>query len=387
MFKRTLENILREVSQKFPVITLTGPRQSGKTTLIKSTFSNYAYVSLEDIDNRQFAIEDPRGFLATYKNGVIIDEAQNAPQLFSYIQTHVDQSQKMGEFILTGSQQLLLAEKISQSLAGRACVLQLLPCSAGELSIDSSANLWDVLQKGFYPAIYDRSIEPTQYYKSYVNTYIERDVRSLSGIKDLSKFKTFLQLCAGRVGQLLNMSSLGGDCGIDQATVKSWISILEASYLVFLTRPHHQNFSKRLMKQPKLYFYDTGLLSYLLGIESPKELEIHFARGALFENYVALELLKERYHHGKEANLFFWRDHHGHEVDFICEQSSLLKAIEVKSSQTITSDFFKGLHYWKNLAGEKNPCFLVYAGNESQNRSDASVLPWTKVKTIQTHES
>ena len=380
MYNRNLTEKLRYVATKFPVVTLTGPRQSGKTTLVQNIFPDKKYVTLEDYDNRTFATEDPRGFLNFYRGGVIIDEAQYVPALFSYIQTHVDKSKIMGEFILTGSQHFLLTERITQSLAGRAAILELLPCTLDELSL-SNESIYDVLWKGFYPGIHSQEIDPNIFYKSYLNTYVERDLRSLSSLHDLSKFRTFLQLAAGRVGQLVNMTLLGNDCGIDQKTVKAWFALLETSYIAFFLKPHHQNFNKRLSKQPKLYFYDTGLVSYLLSIERPTDIRRHFARGALFENYVAIELLKKRFNEGKESDIYFWRDSHGSEVDFIKDLGSELIPIEVKSSETLDISLFKGLKYWQRLSGV-NKGYLIYGGSEMQERSNFTVLPWYDVAQI-----
>lgn len=381
MFDRHLKTTLLYAAQKFPVITLTGPRQSGKTTLVRSVFGNKGYVSLEDIDTRFFAKQDPRAFLASFPEGVIIDEAQHVPELFSYIQTRVDQNRVMGEFILTGSQNILLSQGIAQSLAGRAAILQLLPCTVDELNI-AETDPYKVIFKGFYPAVYDRHIDPTFYYKSYVNTYVERDVRSLLNVKDLSKFHLFLQLCAGRIGQLLNASSLGAECGVNHLTVRSWLSILEASYILFLLRPHHKNFNKRLTKQPKIYFYDTGLAAYLLGVTNAETLRQHYARGSIFENYVATELIKARVNEGYESNLYFWRDNHGKEVDFIVDRGTGLEAIEVKSGQTLNDAFFTGLHYWSHLSPESGR-HLIYGGNQRQGRSDGtSVWPWRQTDKL-----
>jgi len=375
MFDRNLKETVLYASQKFPVITLTGPRQSGKTTLIKMIFKDKAYVSLEDLDNRLFALNDPKSFLNMYPDGAIIDEAQHAPDLFSYIQTRVDTNKVMGEFILTGSQNLLLSEKISQSLAGRTAVLQLLPCQKNECAIDNN-NLYDLIFKGFYPAIYDRDIDPNLYYKSYLSTYVERDLKSMINIKNLSKFHLFLKLCAGRIGQLLNISSLGSECGLNNGTVSSWLSILEESYVLFLLKPHHVNFNKRLTKQPKLYFYDTGLASHLLSIDSEKTLKTHYARGSLFENFIILELLKNRFNKGLESNLYFWRDHHGKEIDVLVDKGQSLKAIEIKSAETINESFFKGLKYWHSLDDKNNDLHLVYGGDQVQKRGDIQVYPW-----------
>lgn len=381
MYRRDLTDILKYVSTKFPVVTLTGPRQSGKTTLVKEIFPDKKYITLEDFDTRNFATNDPRGFLNHCQGGAIIDEVQYVPTLFSYIQTHVDTSKIMGEFILTGSQHFLLTEKISQSLAGRTAILELLPCSISELPHSATKNLYELIWQGFYPGVHAQSIDPNIFYKSYLNTYVERDVRSITAIQDVSKFRTFLQLCAGRVGQVINMASIGNDCGIDQKTVRSWLSILETSYILFLLKPHHKNFNKRVIKQPKLYFYDTGLVAYLLGIESWQDITRHFARGALFENYVAIELIKKRFNQGREKNLYFWRDSHGVEVDFLLEVSSTLIPIEVKSSETLDVSLFKGIYHWQKFSGISTG-YLIYAGSETQKRSNLQILPWYEISKI-----
>ena len=380
MFDRGLKEHLAYAAKKFPVVTLTGPRQSGKTTLVKLLFPNKSYVTLEDIDHRFFAKEDPRAFLKNFPQGAIIDEAQHVPDLFSYIQTRVDQNQVMGEFILTGSQNILLSENISQTLAGRTAVLQLLPCTTAELNWRGEGP-YQLFFKGFYPAVHNRDINPTVYYKSYVNTYIEKDVRSMINVKDLSKFHLFLQLCAGRIGQLFNASAIGSECGINHVTVKSWISILEASYVLFLLKPHHQNFNKRLTKHPKLYFYDTGLAAYLLGIESSEILSRHFVRGPIFENYVASELIKLRFNQGMDSNIYFWRDHHGREIDFIIDKGFRLDAIEVKSAETVTQSFFEGLNYWNTLSPDSHK-YLIYGGDMQQDRSQIRVLSWKSVQQV-----
>jgi predicted AAA+ superfamily ATPase len=384
MIHRTISQYLTYVASKFPVVVLTGPRQSGKTTLVEKLFSYKAYVSLEDPDVRDFALTDPRGFLNQYKEGAIIDEAQNVPSLFSYIQTRVDQSKKDGEFVLTGSQNFSLVEGISQSLAGRAAVAHLLPLSIEELISDNETveNPFTFIQKGFYPRVYDKNIPATDWFKSYINTYLERDVRKITNIYDLSKFQLFLKLCAGRIGQLLNMSSLASDCGVTHSTINSWISILEASFVVFLLRPHHKNFNKRLVKQPKLYFYDTGLASHLLGLHKSEDLVSHYMRGALFENFVVADLIKQRYNQGRESNLNFWRDNHGHEVDVVISAGENLIPLEIKSSQTISSEQFKSLSYWYELTGKKNDGYLVYAGSASQERTVGSVMSWKDLYKI-----
>lgn len=383
MIHRTLTEHLKYLATKFPVVALTGPRQSGKTTLVESLFSQKNYVSLEDPDMREFATTDPRGFLNQFKEGAVIDEVQHVPELFSYIQTRVDKSKIPGGFILTGSQNFLLLEKISQTLAGRVAIAHLLPLSMHELfeAQYKFEDPFDLLQKGFYPRIYDQDIPATDWYKNYINTYIERDVRQIKNISDLSKFQLFLKLCAGRIGQLLNISSLASDCGIDHATARSWLSILEASFIVFLLRPHHKNFNKRLVKQPKLYFYDTGIASYLLGIHNPEDLVIHFMKGALFENYVVTELVKQSFNLGREHNLNFWRDNHGHEVDVIMTSGQKLIPLEIKASSTLSSEQFKSLVYWNHLTNDGKG-YLVYAGDTSQQRSVATVLSWKDIDRL-----
>ena len=311
MLKRRLARQVQQLAKKFPVVAITGPRQSGKTTLAKALFSDLPYVSLEDPDTRQYAIQDPRDFLQQYDQGAVIDEAQHAPDLFSYLQTHVDKSQENGRFILTGSQNFLLLEKINQSLAGRVAINKLLPLSLHELQTNKIALTTpeESIFRGFYPRLYtDKTLLPTEWYPNYIQTYLERDVRQIKNILDLSQFQLFLKMCASRVGQLLNLSSLANDCGINHNTAKSWIGLLEASYIIFLQRPYYQNFSKRLVKMPKLYFYDTGVACSLLGIREVEQVNTHFAKGALFENLIILELLKHRYNQGLENNLYFWRD-------------------------------------------------------------------------------
>jgi predicted AAA+ superfamily ATPase len=323
IIKRVLENKLKQLRSKFPVISLTGPRQSGKTTLVKYAFDDMDYVSLEDPDTREFAQTDPRGFLAGYTKGVIIDEAQRVPDLFSYIQTIIDTHNKPGMFILTGSQNFLLDENISQTLSGRVAVLNLLPFSLEELagtSFDLTLSDYPrALFKGFYPRIYDFDLDPRDWYPGYVQTYLERDVRQIKNITDLGIFRRFMRLCAGRTGQILNLSSLAVDCGISHNTVKSWLSLLETSYIIFLLKPHFKNFRKRLVKMPKLYFFDPGLTCYLLGIENEKQVDTHFLKGSLLESVVIAEFFKYRLNRGREPNCYYWRDKTGHEIDGILE--------------------------------------------------------------------
>jgi len=345
MIPRSLGEKINALVKVFPVISLTGPRQSGKTTLVRALFPEYAYTNLENIDEREAAEEDPVRFLLMHaRTGLIIDEAQKVPDLFSYLQGIVDESGQMGKFILTGSQNFLLLEKITQSLAGRAAVCHLMPFGLPEL--DGVGLLPDNLDRcmfyGGYPVLYDRKVDPTDYFPSYVQTYIDRDVRSIKNVGDLSTFRRFVKLCAGRVGQLLNLSSLGNELGINYKTVRSWISILEASFIIFLLTPHHKNFNKRLVKQPKLYFYDTGLLCSLLDIRSEKQLASHYLRGSIFESLVVSEYIKLRYHHGFQSNAFFWRNSTGHEIDLLIEDGEHVKAVEIKSAKLSRQIFLKG---------------------------------------------
>lgn len=380
---RTLETPLKFLATKYPVITLTGPRQSGKSTLVRHAFPQMPYVSCEDPDIRQFAAQDPRGFLATYPSAVI-DEVQKVPEIFSYIQTLVDATDLPGQYILTGSHDFLLLERISQSLAGRAAVLRLLPFSLSEIRTAATEKTWEAfVLKGFYPRMYKMNISPEHFYPSYVQTYVERDVRLIKNILDIGQFQLFLKMCAARVGQLLNLSSMANDCGISHTTAKSWIAILEASYIVFLLRPHHANFNKRLIKMPKLYFYDSGLAAYLLGIQSSEQLQTHYARGALFESFILSEIIKNMFHGGGQNRCYFWRDKNGNEIDCLIEHSGRLIPIEIKSGKTVIPDYFKGLAYYGRLAGDRaDRPYLVYGGDSEQIRENAQVVPWNHLDTI-----
>jgi len=385
LFDRQAGNILLEKSKYYPVIAITGPRQSGKSTLAKMLFSHKPYLSLEDLDHRAFAASDPRGFLAQFPEGVILDEVQHAPHLFSYIQSIVDATpDKLGQYILTGSQQFGMLANIAQSLAGRVGAIQLLPFTLKELHAAQVApdTIEKLLLTGFYPPIYHRKVPPTSWYSDYVATYIERDVRQLINVHNLGGFHRFLQMCAARTGQLLNLSSLANDCGITHNTAKSWISVLEASYILFLLHPHHQNFNKRLIKTPKLYFYDTGLACLLLGIQKSEQLRVHPIRGALFETWVLSELIKKRFNQGLLSNLYFWRDSQGHEIDVLLDQGDALIPIEIKSGQTITTDYFKSLDYWKTLSGTPGPGWLIYAGNSNQSRSHYEIIGYQGIDLI-----
>ncbi|MBI4268610.1 ATP-binding protein [Candidatus Uhrbacteria bacterium] len=380
---RYLGKKLLEAAEQFPVVSVTGPRQSGKTTLVKKIFSGKAYVSLEDPDMRHYASSDPRGFLAEYSGGVIIDEAQRVPDLFSYIQGVVDAHKKPGEFILTGSQNFLLLESISQSLAGRASLHTLLPLSIAELSVESAVDYAPYLYKGFYPRLYEAPVKPRDWYANYIATYVERDVRNIKNITDLSVFHQFLKVCAGRSGQLLNLSSIAIDCGITHNTARSWLSILEASHLVYLLRPSHKNFRKRLVKMPKLYFIDPGLLCSLLEIEHAGQIETHPLRGFLFESLIISELLKRFLHHGTRPALSFWRDKSGHEIDCIVEKDAIVDAVEIKAGRTVNDDFFSNLDYFSRLAPAGH-CrkFVVYGGTTRQQRSRGDAVPWARAADI-----
>jgi len=322
MTPRVIEKKLVEMAQKFPVIIITGPRQSGKTTLCKKLFKDHKYVSLENPDLREYALLDPRGFIEEYRGKVIIDEVQRVPQLFSYIQGEVDANDIVGQYILTGSQNFLLLEKIGQSLAGRAYIYNLLPFSTIELKTQYNTTLLSAIFKGGYPRIYAKNITPQDFFPSYVQTYLERDVRSIINIKELSIFSAFIKICAGRIGQLFNASNIGNELGIDHKTVKSWLALLEASFVLYRLQPWHANFNKRIIKSPKIYFYDTGLACHLLGIRSKEEINLHFAKGALFENFVVVEHIKETWNRGNRLSSFFWRDSAGNEIDLLIELSN-----------------------------------------------------------------
>lgn len=390
MIQRLLGKKMRELAGEFPVISLTGPRQSGKTTLVKAVFPKYKYVSLEDLDTRERAKEDPRGFLKSFQHGVILDEIQRVPELFSYIQTAVDASKRMGQFILTGSQNFLILEKIGQSLAGRVAVLHLLPLSLEEIQKHQNLEmeLDTFIFNGMYPALYDRKISVQTWHSSYITTYIERDVRQIKQVADLDAFQKFMKLCAGRSGQLLNLSGLGNECGITHTTAKSWISVLQASFIVFLLQPFHKNFNKRIVKQPKLYFYDTGLLCALLGIQEASQLHTHYYRGALFETFIVSELIKYAHHRGKAFQGYFWRDHRENEVDCIIEDGNKLVPIEIKSGATVSADFFKSLRYFNGIIDShvKNS-FVIYGGNDTNIRKYGKAVSWIDLTTIfKTHK-
>lgn len=379
MIERALKTKLLEMITKYPIVTLTGPRQSGKSTLLKTSFPDYQYVSLEDPDMRLFATEDSRGFLATYPDKTIIDEAQRVPELFSYIQTHVDKENKEGMYLLAGSHNFLLMESINQSLAGRTAILRLLPFSHSEMQTGNvlPKTIDEEIYNGAYPRLYDKNIAPTDYYPFYIQTYVERDVRLMKNIGDLSKFIRFIKLCAGRIGQLLNLSGLANECGISVSTATAWVSLLEASYIVYLLKPDYNNYAKRLVKSPKLYFYDTGLACSLLDIRTSEQVSTHFLRGGLFENLVINEFVKESSNKGEDPNLTFWRDSTGNEVDLLQKVGNRQNAYEIKSGATYSQDYFKGISKWAKLSGATpQECFAIYAGDKSMKTSHGEVISW-----------
>lgn len=382
MIARDVEEAFRGLLRGFPVVTLTGPRQSGKTTLARAIFAGRPYISLEDPDVRRMALEDPRAFLAGLPDGAVLDEVQRTPELLSYLQARVDADGRMGLFLLTGSQQFGLMSGITQSLAGRSAFIELLPFSLNELGRAgiSPPSLDEMLLAGGYPPLYDRSLLPKAWFPAYVTAYVERDVRQILKVQDLEVFQRFVRLCAGRSGQILNLASLATDCGITHNTAKAWISVLEASYVLFLLRPHHENFSKRLIKSPKLYFYDTGLLCWLLGIQNAGQLASHPLRGSIFETFVVSELVKSRLNRGERAAFSFWRDSNGNEIDVVADVGTGMMPIEIKAGQTINRDFFAGLERWTALAGERavSPA-LIYGGEENHKHRGTRIIGWRKV--------
>lgn len=386
IIKRALSSDLKKAATYFPVVAVLGPRQSGKTTLVQDIFNKHTYISLEDIDNRTLANKDPRRFLQDYPNehGIILDEIQHAPDLLSYIQTIVDKEKKRGYFIVTGSQNLMVNEAITQTLAGRIALLTLLPLSIEELK---SANLLpekieEAIFNGGYPRIYSDNIPADKLYPNYIDTYIERDVRQIKNITDFHTFKKFVQLCAGSTGRSLNLTSLGNDCGIDHKTARAWLSILEATYIVFLLYPYHKHFGKRIVKTPKLYFIDTGIACSLLRIKSAQEIQEHYLRGGLVESFMIAELHKQYYNIDQRPALYFWCDHGGREVDVIIDQALSATPIEIKSGKTVGSDYFEQLAYWSETTQSTTQKFVFYAGDTDHSWPEAKVLSWKSIGTF-----
>ena len=384
MIERTIKSKMQSLADKFQVITLTGPRQSGKTTLVKDAYSSLPYVSLEAPDIRQIALADPRGFLSNYPNGAVLDEVQNTPELFSYIQGIVDEDRGV-QFILTGSSNFLLMEKISQTLAGRTAILHLLPFSSAELEIGALTfeNYESLIFKGQYPRIYDRDISPTDFYPAYIQTYVERDVRLMKNIGDINSFIQFIQLCAGRTGQLLNYTSLANDAGISPNTAKAWISVLESSYILYRLQPFYRNFNKRLVKSPKLYFYDTGVACSLLGIREENQLGLHYMKGALFENLIINEFIKHNFNRGDNRMPYFWQDSQGKEIDCLLVDGDHIVPVEIKSGKTMANHYFDNLKYWQKLSGTpESKDYVVYGGNQTIETGTGKLVSWKELEKI-----
>ncbi|MCX5781366.1 MAG: ATP-binding protein [Elusimicrobia bacterium] len=385
MIKRAIESKCIELAKQYPVITITGPRQSGKTTLARKLFPDKPYINFEDPDNRSRAKDDPRGLLKDLPDGAIFDEIQRVPEIPSYLQGIVDEKKKKGMFILTGSQQFEVSQTISQSLAGRTALLKLLPLSYHEISEagkSGGAGLEEFLLKGFYPQLYKEKIDTLSYYMNYYETYIERDLRQLSQVENLHTFDKFIRMLASRIGQIVNYNSIANDVGVSQPTIRKWLSLLEASYIAFVLPPYFANIGKRLIKTPKIYFYDTGLVSYLLGIENPRALRHHYLRGALFENFVVSEFLKSRFNKGMSSNLLFFRDRTGNEADLVVENALSVDLVEIKSAETYNESLSKGINKVKDMIRKKTrKAYVVYAGEKELSIKGIDYLPWRKIPT------
>lgn len=383
-FKRNVSSQISKLKKGFPVISVTGPRQSGKTTFLQHYFSDYTYFNLESPQTREFIESDPQQFLKSNPQNIIIDEVQRLPELLSYIQVHVDKQQKMGSIVISGSQNLLISEKISQSLSGRAGYQNIFPFSLKELATHklNLSNHYKQILKGFYPALYTRDVEPSLFYSRYLATYVERDARLIKNIQNLSQFQKFMGLLSGRVGQVVNVSALANDTGISPNTAEDWISILEASYIVYRLQPYYKNIGKRLIKSPKIYFYDTGVLCSLLNLSSVNELMNHFAVGSIFENFIISEFKKEISETNRSVQIYFYRDNHGNEIDLIIDTGGNLIPIEIKSSTTFSKTFFKGFEYWKKHVDETTQGFVVYGGEDSQKIQDHEIISWMNLQKV-----
>ncbi|MFZ7133672.1 MAG: ATP-binding protein [Eubacteriales bacterium] len=379
MIDREIEKEIKLLKKEFPIIAILGPRQSGKTTLSKKAFPNYEYISLEDIDHREFAQNDPRGFLSRYSSEIIFDEIQRVPELMSYLQTYADNQKANGKIIITGSHNFLLMEQISQSLAGRVGITKLLPFSFNEIK-SKSTKLNDLLYTGMFPRIYDQDIRPETFYKNYIATYVEKDIRQIKRVTNLDNFIKFIRILAGRTGQELNLSAVSEECGISHNTVKEWVSVLEASFLIYRIPPYHRNYNKRIVKNPKVYFTDTGLVCSLLGIRNKADIDYHFLKGNIFETFVVTEFIKYNFNFGEKLHYYFWRDNHQKELDLIIDIGNKHFGVEIKSSETIHEKYFDGLKYWTKLSkSSPSNMFLIYGGEQNAVRNDMNVVSWQSI--------
>jgi hypothetical protein len=383
-YQRTVSHIVDRVKKGFPVLSVTGPRQAGKTTFLQDYFPSYTYINLEAPDIRARVAADPRTFFQQNPRQVIIDEVQRVPELLSYIQVHVDKQKEPGSIIISGSQNLLIFEKVSQSLAGRVAHIALYPFSMEELRQNNAldSNHYAQMLKGFYPRMYDAQILPADYYNNYITTYVERDVRLITNVTSLSDFQRFMVLLAGRVGQILNTSSLANDVGVTPSTIEDWISILEASYIAYRLQPYYRNFGKRVIKSPKIFFYDVGLLCRLLQISDLQELYSHYAVGSIFENFIVNEVMKHIQNESKSAALYYYRDSNGNEIDLVIETGPKLIPVEIKSSATFNSAFFSTLGYWHELTKTADPGYVIYAGDETQPVNKNVLVSWKDLEQV-----
>ncbi len=385
LIKRDLSNSINKSAKGFPVITITGPRQSGKTTFAKMTFPDYKYVTMEDPDVREYAISDPRDFIHRYSSKVIIDEFQRVPQLTSYLQGHIDKVNEPGMYILTGSNQFEHLHSVSQTLAGRTAVLKLLPFSYKELysGKDIDTDIYNIMIKGWYPRIFDQELQYSTFYNSYFDTYVQRDVRSIVNVHNLNDFQRFVRLCAGRTGQIVKLSNIANEVGVTYNTIKGWISVLQASYIIELLYPYHVNYNKRIIKSPKLYFLDTGLACSLIGISKPDHLETHPLRGEIFETYVFSELLKNQYNQALRSNLFFFRDSNNNEIDFLAESGKGLVPMEAKLNSTPRKMHFKNIEYFNKLSDQVIHNYLIYSGINNDHRYNCEIIGYPNIGDVE----